>query len=59
MIEGSECTGNHEMGTYMGASGRYDGLLGWLVVIAERTGGAGYELIEKKNTSSIYELRSM
>ena len=56
MIEGSECTENHEMGTYMGASGRYDGLLGWLVVIARGTGGVGYELNEKKKlVSNIYE----
>ena len=48
------------MGTYMGASGRYDGLLGWLVVIARGTGGVGYELNEKKKlVSNIYELRSM
>ena len=48
MIGGLECAGNHEMGTYMGASGRYDGLLGWLVVIAERLVVSGTSALRKK-----------
>lgn len=57
MIGGLDCTANHEMGTYMGASGRYDGLLGWLVVIAERLVVSGTSALRKKylfSTTRIY-----